>query len=349
MKRTILALILVCAFGLFSLVSCVSSPHGSESAQTPGSDPKEPTQDAPTGADYSAVFAALDAVPQDLSDYTRESARAVQDAQNAIRYGLDASEQETVNGFAEALRASLDALKPVKTFSSISEIIPYVDSLGIDFEDLAGFSLDGYFENAVLPETSDAGEAYYRDCYYLGDSITLYMHRFSNLDGSHIYGVASINPQNAAEDKLVSLSSGAPATFAEAMREMMPKRIVITIGTNSMLMDSSDYLRYFARLIEDLKAACPNAQIIIQSTPPLTHAYEANMVKLTNRNINRSNLLLAGLAAYEGVYFLNSAEALKDQSGALDPKFDLGEGYGHINRDAYDVWENYLRTHAIEN
>ena len=119
MKRTILALILVCAFGLFSLVSCVSSPHGPESAQTPGSDPKEPTQDAPTGADYSAVFAALDAVPQDLSDYTRESARAVQDAQNAIRYGLDASEQETVNGFAEALRASLDALKPVKTFSSI--------------------------------------------------------------------------------------------------------------------------------------------------------------------------------------------------------------------------------------
>ena len=75
--------------------------------------------------------------------------------------------------------------------------------------------------------------------------------------------------------------------------------------------------------------------------------YEKNMRLLTNRNINRANMLLAGLAAFKNAYYLNTAEALKDANGQLDVKYDLGEGYGHINADAYAVWEHYLRTHAV--
>lgn len=338
MKRTICLL-----FALLFLVSLAACTANVSTA--PVAPVEEEKKDVP--ADYSAVENALAKIPSDRSLYTKATLKALDEAVNSIRYGLAEEDQETVDACAKAVEEAVAALKEKVRFTSYREIIDYVDSLGIDFDDLKSFDLSGYFEDTLLTETEDAGEEYLNETYYIGDSLTLYMHRYATLPKENIYGVGSINPQHAAEDDLVTLSDGTPCTFAEAMEEIQPKRIVLTIGTNSMLMDSIDYITYFGTLVDDLKEGCPDAEIILQSTSPLTAEYEKNMRLLTNRNINRSNALLAGLAAFKGVYYLNTAEALKDEHGQLDVKYDLGEGYGHINAEAYAVWETYLRTHAI--
>lgn len=316
-----------------------------ETVQKPVDPPQQETTTPP--ANYDALNEALASVPKDRTLYTKASLAALDEAVEAVRYGLNEDEQAIVDDCAEAVLAAIAALEEKVRFGSYQEIIDYVDNLGIDFDDLAAFDLSGYFEDALLTETEDAGQAYLDETYYIGDSLTLYMHRYATLPKENIFGVGSINPQHAAQDDLVTLKNGMKGTFAEAMEEIQPKRVVLTIGTNSMLMDSIDYITYFGQLIDDIRARCPETQIIVQSTSPLTAEYEKNMRLLTNRNLNRSNLLLCGLAAYKGVYFLNTAEDLKDEKGQLDVKFDLGEGYGHINADAYAVWENYLRTHAI--
>lgn len=333
MKRT-LCLLLSLLFCL-PLLACATEPVIQE------------TPPAPSPADYSALNAALAKVPADRTPYTKKSLARLDEAIAAIRYGLNEDEQDTVNACAKAIEDALGALEQKITFRSYQEIIDYVDALGIDFDDLASFSMEGLFEDTVLKETEDAGDEYLNATYYIGDSLTLYMRRYATLPKQNVYGVGSINPQNAAYDDLVTLQNGQKGTFAEAMGEIKPARVVLTIGTNSMLMDSIDYLTHFGRLVDDIRAKTPDTVIIIQSTSPLTAAYEKNMRLLTNRNINRSNLLLAALASYKGVYFLNTAEDLKDAKGQLDVKFDLGEGYGHINAEAYAVWENYLRTHAV--
>ncbi len=326
---------------LFSLAACQSTPTDGE-PQTPEA------QEDPAPADYSAVYAALELVPEDLSLYTKTTRRAVETAVGAVRYGLNADAQEEVQAAADAIREAVGALEEKVRFDSYQSIIDYVDAQGIDFDDLAAFDLSGYFEDTILEETEHAGKEYLDETYYIGDSLTLYMHRYATLPRENIFGVGSINPQNAAYDKLVTLMDDkTPATFAEAMAEIKPRRVVLTIGTNSMLMDSIDYISTFGKLIDDIRQGTPETDIIVQSTSPLTADYEKNMKLLTNRNINRSNMLLAGLAAYKGVYFLNTAEALKDENGQLDVKYDLGEGYGHINQAAYEVWEEYLCTHRI--
>lgn len=62
------------------------------------------------GADYSAVDTALAKIPADSSIYTEESWAAVETAKNAIVNGLDVNEQETVNGYAEAIESTISAL-----------------------------------------------------------------------------------------------------------------------------------------------------------------------------------------------------------------------------------------------
>ncbi len=348
MKR-ILCLVLS-LFLVLPFVSCAKKavdddPQNSTTPEN-GSTEQTPTP-AAAPADYSSVYAALAKVPADASLYTKASFQKVTDAINAIKYGKSKEEQSVVDACAQAILDAVNALEKKPVFSSYQEIIDYVDGLGIDFDDLASFDMSPYFEDTILTETEDAGQEYLDATYYIGDSLTLYLARTCSMPKSNVYGVGSINPETAVKNKNVTLKNGSKGTFAEAMGEIKPERVIITIGTNSMVMYSIDYITYFGQLIDDIRAATPETVIIIQSTPPLTAEYEKNMTRLTNRNINRSNLLLAGLASYKGAYYLNTAEALKDENGQLDVKFDLGEGYGHINPDAYVVWENYMRTHAV--
>lgn len=69
--------------------------------------------DAPVeeDADYTAVDKAIASVPQDLSVYTDESAKAVTDAVNAVVRGKKASKQAEVDKMAKAINDAVSALE----------------------------------------------------------------------------------------------------------------------------------------------------------------------------------------------------------------------------------------------
>lgn len=62
-------------------------------------------------ADYTAVDTAKAKIPADLSVYTDASVTALNDAVNAVVYGLKADQQETVNGYAAAIEAAVTGLQ----------------------------------------------------------------------------------------------------------------------------------------------------------------------------------------------------------------------------------------------
>ena len=62
-------------------------------------------------ADYSEVDAALDAVPEDLSVYTEESVKALNEAIDAVDRTLTAEDQDKVDAMAEAIFTAIDGLE----------------------------------------------------------------------------------------------------------------------------------------------------------------------------------------------------------------------------------------------
>ncbi|MBQ3604412.1 MAG: FIVAR domain-containing protein [Clostridia bacterium] len=74
---------------------------------------EEPTTEA--DASYAKVEAAIAAIPTDLSGYTAASVKAVNDAKNAVVYGLKASEQARVDAFADAINEAVKNLAPLGT------------------------------------------------------------------------------------------------------------------------------------------------------------------------------------------------------------------------------------------
>ena len=65
-------------------------------------------------ADYTAVDEAIASIPADLSGYTNETVKAVEDAKNAVVRGKDITQQEQVDAMAAAIRDAVSKLEKKK-------------------------------------------------------------------------------------------------------------------------------------------------------------------------------------------------------------------------------------------
>lgn len=74
-------------------------------------------------ADYTAVEDAKDSVPADLSAYTADSAKAVNDAVAAVVYGKLKTEQEAVNAMAKAIVDAVEALERLADYTAVEDAI----------------------------------------------------------------------------------------------------------------------------------------------------------------------------------------------------------------------------------
>ncbi len=91
---------------------------GGGSTEPGTTEPAETTTEEPTteaDASYAKVEEAIAAIPTDLSGYTAASVKAVNDAKNAVVYGLKASEQARVDAFADAINEAVKNLAPLGT------------------------------------------------------------------------------------------------------------------------------------------------------------------------------------------------------------------------------------------
>ncbi|MCC8191666.1 MAG: dockerin type I repeat-containing protein [Ruminococcus sp.] len=79
-------------------------------------------------ADYTAVEAALENVPADLTIYTDDTVAALNDAINAVDYTKNITEQADVDAMADAINAAIAALEEAVTTYSVAGTIYVSDS-----------------------------------------------------------------------------------------------------------------------------------------------------------------------------------------------------------------------------
>lgn len=101
-------------------------------------------KDGKKTANYTQVQAAIASIPSDLSIYTEETRKTVEDAVNAVVYGLTEDEQAQVDAWAKAIEAAINALVknnkpcdggdmcPAKQFTDAPDITHWAHE-GIDY------------------------------------------------------------------------------------------------------------------------------------------------------------------------------------------------------------------------
>lgn len=119
----------------------------------------------------------------------------------------------------------------------------------------------------------------------------------------------------------------------------------MTMGTNSAAYMEPDYfVKNYKKLIEDIKAASPDTLIIIQAIPPVSSTYDSKNTGINNDKINKLNYYILEMCSELNVPFLNSAEALKDENGALKEGYYIKDGI-HLSKAGNEVIMKYFENH----
>ena len=129
------------------------------------------------GADYSDVYAALDRIPADLNTYSEETRNRLQNAVDAVEYGLGAEKQSKVDSWAEAINKAVAGLvKKTMTVrfdanggqvSPVSKTVSHGDTLLMPVPTRSGYAFAGWFN-------AKSGGREYTEQSAITDHITLY-------------------------------------------------------------------------------------------------------------------------------------------------------------------------------
>ena len=199
-----------------------------------------------------------------------------------------------------------------------------------------------------VPESERVTSAYFDDAVFIGDSLTTGIQLYNILPDTTVLASVGININNIFTNEVISDGNGGQQTILDAAKDIQPDKIYTMLGTNGLKgLGPEETVRYYRQLVQQLKADHPDSIIYVQSLMPINEEiFAANYgYELTNAEIDECNELLMQMAGEEEVYFVNCAEAIKDENGELPAEFTT-DGL-HFRGEYYNKWIDYLKEHTV--
>ncbi len=128
-----------------------------------------------------------------------------------------------------------------------------------------------------------------------------------------------------------------------------PKKLFIMLGTNDIWMGFSKdiTLANYRHIINVVKMASPETEIIMQSIPPFGIKTKNIDVNKANSRISDLNKGLESLAKDLNIKFVNIGGLYMDKNGLLDDNHTL-DGI-HIKLDSYNIWADAINKYVQSN
>jgi len=134
-------------------------------------------------------------------------------------------------------------------------------------------------------------------------------------------------------------------TIPDAMKQQTFKKVYIMLGVNELGWSYEDvFIQKYGELVDEVKKLQPEATVFIQSILPVSKAKSDRDKVYNNMKIDRYNELIQKMAEKKGVVYLNVAEAVGLDSGAL-PEEASTDGV-HLNKEYCLKWMDYLKSHT---
>lgn len=200
------------------------------------------------------------------------------------------------------------------------------------------------FADLFLPTTDDAGEEYLQETLFVGDSNTVRLANFGEIEMNSMAAVVGMGVQSVPGSACIWFAGyDSPVTMAKAAALLQPQRMIVMFGTNNTDMDTDDFITAYKEALDALQKGYPYADIIIASIPPV--GANKTDAAATQKKVDSFNLGLAKLAQQDGYQFLNSVEVLKGDNGYMKPSYVENDGL-HFTAKGASVYINYVRTHS---
>ena len=199
-----------------------------------------------------------------------------------------------------------------------------------------------------IPESERVDRSYFDDAAFVGDSLTTGLQLYETAPNSAIYAQTGLSVFKISTKEFVKMDDGSTVTVVEALRRTQPKKIYIMLGTNEAgQIAVSSYVNSMSSFLDEVKEACPNSIIYLQTLFPVTKDRSENSLT-TLAAIQEFNVEIKKLAQEKQLYLVDtySAPGFTDSEGYLPEEASPVDGV-HFGAAYYSKWLDYLRTHTV--
>ncbi len=196
-----------------------------------------------------------------------------------------------------------------------------------------------------VPESEERDSTYLDSCAFIGDSITYGLSSYGVVPSSNVFASVAMSIAKAETEKIDTPYGS--VTAIEAVTEMQPENIYIMLGSNgAAYMSVAEMYQNYQAFLNKVRLACPDSEIYIISTPPVTSAKESSVESpIKNADIDSLNEKLLTYADDNGIHYLDLNSALKDSSGCLPADSAENDGL-HFKYSTYETFIGYILTHT---
>ena len=245
--------------------------------------------------------------------------------------GGEQPEETTAASSEEETTTTTEQTTVVTTAASMTKVsTDPIEPVTIETEDTADSSEP---DQPDIPATYN--KAFFANDLFIGDSISTGLTGYGYLDSKNVFAQVGLNPESAITKEIEG------ETSVERAAALQPKRIYIMLGSNGLAYMGNDYMvNKMLELIAELEVACPTADIVIISIPPVTKAHEAEGNE-TMALVKDYNSRLEALASEGGYKYVDLCSRLTDSSGYFSSAFAEQDGL-HFLGTAYITMLNYI-------
>ena len=234
---------------------------------------------------------------------------------------------------------------------------------GADLVDLSPGAYDSVYETykrpgaytqALVPAGEEVTMAYWGRTAFIGDSVSVMLESYCNssqaLAGAKFLCAGSMSSTNMLGGQILPewpAGSGNHPPIQDSVKATGADVVYIMLGMNNISMGERA-VRDMLTIATNIQEANPDVTLIFQSVTPMIQDSPRKTASLNNDTINAYNEKIHAMAQEHEWYYVNVAEAVRNEEGYLRPEYcsDPKAMGMHFTYEGTKVWVDYLKTHV---
>ena len=194
-------------------------------------------------------------------------------------------------------------------------------------------------------EKQTVGKEYFDDALFIGDSRTVGISEYGDLNNAIFFANTGMSVYNVFE-KNVSVPQVGKLKLEQLLTYKKFGKIYIMLGINELGYNQEKTLKKYKDLLKFVQEKQSNAIIYIEANLHVAAERSNKDKTINNININKINNEISQLADNEKIFFIDVNEKFDDENGNLSSNYT--QDNVHIYAKYYKEWSEWLSQNAVK-
>lgn len=194
-------------------------------------------------------------------------------------------------------------------------------------------------------EKQTVGKEYFDDALFIGDSRTVGISEYGDLNNATFFANTGMSVYNVFE-KNVSVPQVGKLKLEQLLTYKKFGKIYIMLGINELGYNQEKTLKKYKDLLKFVQEKQSNAIIYIEANLHVAAERSNKDKTINNININKINNEISKLADNEKIFFIDVNGKFDDENGNLSSNYT--QDNVHIYAKYYKEWSDWLSQNAVK-